>query len=43
MHSTDRSFERYFWQEGDDLRKIYDTTLPGQKLAKDVWPIKKDN
>jgi integrase len=43
MHSTDRSFERYFWQEGDDLRKIYDTTLPGQKLAKDFWPIKKDN
>jgi integrase len=39
MHSTDKSFERYFWQEGDDLRKIYSNTQAGQKLAKDFKAV----
>jgi integrase len=33
MHSTDESFGRYYWVDGDDLRKVYEETCPGNELA----------
>ena len=33
MHSTDESFGRYYWVDGDDLRKVYVAAFPGNDLA----------
>jgi hypothetical protein len=36
MHSTDESFGRYYWVDGDDLRRVYMETSPGNELAMDI-------
>ncbi|MBW2631027.1 MAG: hypothetical protein JRC90_04565 [Deltaproteobacteria bacterium] len=34
MHSTNKAFERYFQIEADDIREVYQDSIPGKKLVK---------
>ena len=39
MHSTNKAFERYYRVKRDDIRKIYQDTRTGPKMAKKIRGI----
>jgi len=43
MRSTTKAFDRYYWEEGDDLRAIYSDARGGKKVAKKFRHSESDN